>query len=29
MNEPIENVNVIPDEVNTQKWLVEMRGPVS
>jgi hypothetical protein len=29
MNEPIENVTVIPDETNTQKWLVELGGPVS
>jgi hypothetical protein len=29
MNEPLENVTVIPDETNTQKWTVEIRGPVS
>jgi ubiquitin-protein ligase len=28
MNEPLENVTVIPDETNTQKWTVEIRGPV-
>jgi len=29
MSEPLENVTVIPDEANTQKWTVEIRGPVS
>jgi hypothetical protein len=28
MTEPLENVTVIPDETNTQKWTVEIRGPV-
>ena len=28
MSEPLENVTVIPDETNTQKWTVEIRGPV-
>jgi hypothetical protein len=29
MKEPLENITIIPDETNTQKWTVHIGGPVS
>ena len=29
MKEPLENITIIPDESNTQKWTVHIGGPVS
>lgn len=28
MKEPLENITIIPDESNTQKWTVHIGGPV-
>lgn len=28
MKEPLENITIVPDETNTQKWTVHIGGPV-
>ena len=29
MNEPLENITILPDDVNVQQWRVVFQGPVS